>query len=206
VDKRAAKDAAKSPATAWTSIFARVDFQKDVAAPVVEKLMVTSIIFLVLATGKGWIYPLLWPQPSAKDFPIYATGEAFTNPSSRLVEGEIYVVNLTDRALSEDAQRQWLVEQNEWNPLKPDTQIYVRWLRGGMGMTLREDKAFNEGKGSLEVIEPTGSERTWRIRVKDINRQAILRIKMTTDYEAPLTRNDKISLPFQIQGPRPTAP
>lgn len=183
----------------WEGLLGRLDFQKDIVGPVIEKLILALVIFTVLATCKEWLYPMIWPQPSDANYPIFATGEAFSQ--GRLVEGEIYVVNLTGRALSENAQREWLEQRKGSNPSDVDPQIYVRWLRDGSRMTLTEDVPFNQGKGRLELSESPG-DKLWRIRVKDINGAAMLRVKLTTDYEATLTRNDKLSLPFRIESPR----
>jgi hypothetical protein len=186
----------------WQRLFGRIDFQKSVFGPVLEKLLIGLILFVVLATSKQWIYPLIWPEISDRNFPIHVAGEAFTNPASGLVEAELYVVNLTDRSLDENAQREWLNQRKGSSPLDPDPGIVVRWTRSGSGMTLHEDTAFNQGKGRLDVRQSKNDMNEWRISVKDINGAAMMRIQVTTNYAATMSRGDKLGLPFRIDSPR----
>jgi len=160
-------------------------------------------IFLVLATGKNWIYPLIFPTPSDPEYPIHASLEAF-NRGDYEVAGEIYIANLLSEALSDVKLKEWLTAHNkDFNPNTTDDRIIVEWQESEGHMILINDEDFNKNKGTLEVLPFPGNPGKWSIRIKDINRRALLRVNIqTAAYQQPVSRADRIGLPFSIQTPR----
>ena len=184
-----------------TRLCGRIDFQERVAGPVIVNLLTGFIVFLVLAAAKDWIYPLVLPRPSAIDYPIHVSAEAFNLPTGA-VTGEIYVANLTEEPLSDSKLRDWLAKHQGSNPILPDDRIIVEWRRAVGRLTLVNDQSFNVGKGELELTPLSDSHRKWSIRVKDINSRALLRLRVETDYSAPISRADQLGLPFTLMTPR----
>jgi hypothetical protein len=80
--------------------------------------------------------------------------------------------------------------------------ILVDWDRDAGSMQLEEDTAFNCGKGQLKIVALKPDGKTPGIHVVDINPNALLRVKVHTDYRRPIMRGDFASLPFHIQTPR----
>lgn len=81
-------------------------------------------------------------------------------------------------ASSGNGLREWLEQHKGINPRAADDHI-LRWRRSGSHITLSNDDQFNAGKGRLE-LSPSSDGRTWRIRITDINRGALLRVNVST--------------------------
>jgi hypothetical protein len=185
----------------WTRLCGRLNFQEQVTGPVIVNLVTGLILFVVLATGKNWIYPLILPRASATDYPIYASAEAFNLPTGE-VAAEIYVTNLTRESFSDSALRKWLEENKGINPNAADDRVIVEWRRADGGLRLSNDEPFNAGKGKLEITRLSDDGRKWSIRIKDINARALLRVKVQTEYTQPISRADQAGLPFTVETPR----
>jgi hypothetical protein len=186
----------------WTFLAGRLDFREKVVGPVVVNLVTALIFFVVLATGKRWIYPLIFPTPGDREYPINVSVEGF-NVGDYEVAGEIYIANLVDDPLSDAKLHEWLDAHKDWNPNASDDRIIVEWQKNEGEMSLVKDEDFNKNKGNLEVLSFPQNPRKWSIRVKDINRRALLRVNIRTkDYQQPVSRADRSGLPFSIQTPR----
>lgn len=191
--------------TAWRFLFSRLDFQADIVAPVVEKLLAGAVLFAIVASSKQWLYPLIWLKPADPGYPIYASGEAFTNPTTGLVEGELYIANLWNGELTIRQLEDRVIDRRVREPRDIDTDIFVRWNIEGHHVTLEEtndDKSFNAGKGRLDIKPVDDDPPEWRIKVLDINRGAMMRLHLKSDLVRVTTRGDVLTLPFTVTNPR----
>jgi len=188
------------PATALNSSSGGFKFQEQLLSPVLVNLMTAFIIFLAVALLRDQIYPLVLPHPKIPDFPIYCSSEAYLNDAGEQV-GEIYIANLKNKSFSEMDLRSFITEQLPENAKAPDHLIRVFWVRDVGEMHLEEDVAFNRGKGQLAIKNPSGGGKEASIDVLDINRNALLRVIVHTNYVRPITRSDP-ALPFRLETPR----
>lgn len=181
----------------WQRIFGDFNFREELLGPVLVNLTTALILFLSVATFRDSIYRLLLPRPRVANFPISVTAEAY-NTNSGEQQAEIYIMNLEAKSFSEADLRALLSKDRPTGASAPDAAIEVTWDRAVGEMSLTED-SFNEGKGQL-ALTPSGTARKAYIRILDINRRALMRVIVRTNYKEPISRGSA-ALPFQIRTP-----
>lgn len=182
---------------AWNFLFRGVAVRQQILGPVAVNLLTALVLFLVVSGFKDPIYRLLAPQSKFKEFPIYATADAFQRADGQ-VAGELYLANLEGIDYT-GADLTALVQTLGNDQARSlGASIGLKWSAGNGHITaVRQDDEFNLGKGEV-LIEPVGGE--WSLRIVSIQKAAILRFLIETDYRpaVPLTRAEKASRPFDV--------
>lgn len=182
------------------------DLRDKLVVPIVVNLTTALIIFVAVVIFKEPIYKLLGPE-AVERYPIYVVAEPYTDEHDGLLKADLFIINLTGDEQSESDLLTFLkisTAQDNDKPQGPD--IAIKWNddlgKGKITSIIEPQTEFNEGKGKLEIQQPTLGDEAWGIRIRELRPKAIMRLVVATDYsQSGVDRTSKFFSPITVDYP-----
>lgn len=196
------RQAAGLPGRAARLVVGEIDLRREVVKPVVVNLLTALLAFLALWLFRDQLYQAIRPRERVADFPLHSVLEAYADENG-VVVGKLYIANRNgEHGYSRAALVTILSSASKDDQVEQDPDIHLRLVAGpNRKLEVTPDLAFNHQSGTLEVVPPTGAGDPWTIRVRQIEAGALLRATLTTNLRRPLTRDQRLSYPFDLDVP-----
>jgi hypothetical protein len=179
--------------------FAGWEVKKEILRPLIVNLLTASILFLAAVGLKDRIVSLFTSPQRVDDWPLFCVLEPRPSKGGPVI-ADLYIINLGSKPYNALDLTELAKVRSSEDRKEIDAFIVINLkdnLSGESITSVQEDDDFNKEKGDANVEQINATH--WKVNVANINRGVILKFKVTTTVDRPISSRASIeSLPLHL--------
>lgn len=194
-----APHAGSSTRRGWAAVAERWELRQHFVLPVLSSLATAAIIFTVAALLAPNIREL-FSQPGIERYPIFCVVEPYNGPRGDTVLVDLFILNLTDRELTNDELSELIERKAEGRPISPSVFAVAEHAFVDSIIRVDTEPGYNDGKGEVSIARVKAQR--YEFKVERIDPRALLRFTIVTNMQLEISsRSNRGSNPIHCEWP-----